>query len=284
MDFVIIASHGSQCEHFSEPLHRNITEDLLSPGCDFIIFNWCLCSLPGLQQNLLFRLCCQQLFSSREHETSISIAALTMTGSAWCSPATDGSAVEEITNGWCGRLRTATFAAACRISTCCEMSCAQAFRGDCVENHGTLVRASAATWYVRYCRNVRTHALHDSNFRHWANRGDDFASLHTQQFDKLSEMTYRRSQVFYAMPGWSVSKTRFTVFQEYTKWQTLSKPWICSLLAHKLADTTCKSMKIYCTSGSTSIHTRWSHDWSGTCMFLNCSVKTMHPLTVCHAF
>ena len=141
MDFVIIAWHGSQCEHFSEPLYRNITEDLLSPGCDFIIFNWCLCSLPGLQQNLLFRLCCQQLFSSREHETSISIAALTMTGSAWCSPATDGSAVEEITNGWCGRLRTATFAAACRISTCCEMSCAQAFRGDCVENHGTLVRA-----------------------------------------------------------------------------------------------------------------------------------------------
>ena len=143
---------------------------------------------------------------------------------------------------------------------------------------------SAATWYVRYCRDVRTHALHDSNFCYWANRGDDFASLHTQQFDKLSEMTYRRSQVFYAMPGWSVSKTRFTVFQEYTKWQTLSKPWICSLLAHKLADTTCKSMKIYCTSGSTSIHTRWSHDWSGTCMFLNCSVKTMHPLTVCHAF
>ena len=152
---------------------------------------------------------------------------------------------QKMTNGW-----GATFAAACRTSTCCEMSCAQAFRGGCVKTHGTLVRASAASWYVRCCRNVRMHALHDINFCHWAHGGDNLTSCFAQ-FDKPYEMT--RGQVCYAMQARSVSRTRFTViFQWYTKWPTLSKPWISSILAHKLAETTCKSMKIYCTSCSTS--------------------------------
>ena len=47
---------------------------------------------------------------------------------------------------------SATFAAACRTSTCCKITCAQAFRVGCVKSHGTLVRASAAKWYVPCCR------------------------------------------------------------------------------------------------------------------------------------
>ncbi len=143
------------------------------------------------------------------------IAALTLTGSAWgslmlaCHRRLGGGVVrwlmadeEDRSSG------SATFAAACRTLTCCEIACAEAFRVGCVKTHGALVRASAAKWYVPCCRNVRRHALHDINFCHWAHGRDNFA-LCFAHFGKPYEMT--RCHVCYAMQGRSLSRTRFTV-------------------------------------------------------------------------